>query len=85
MRGRLVRAGVGLALLLVVAFGMVAPPERCPAVSAAELRRSAQSAVDWFVRNQQPNGAWLYLYSADTDTAPAEYNVVRHTGAVMGL
>jgi small neutral amino acid transporter SnatA (MarC family) len=85
MRGRLLRAGLGLALLLVVAFGVVAPPERCPSVSAADLRRSAQSAVDWFVRNQQPNGAWLYLYSADTDTAPAEYNVVRHTGAVMGL
>jgi small neutral amino acid transporter SnatA (MarC family) len=85
MRGRLLRAGLGLALLTVIAFGVVAPPERCPSVSAAELTRSAQGAVEWFVRNQQPNGAWLYLYFADTDTAPAEYNVVRHTGAVMGL
>ena len=82
---RLWRAGLVLTLLLVVSFGVVAPPERCPAVSAPELRRSAQSAVDWFVRNQHSDGTWLYLYNADDDTAAAEYNVIRHTGAAMGL
>src|SRR5215217_8334545 len=79
------RAGLGLALLIVLAFGVVAPPERCPSVSVLELQRSAQSAVDWFVRNQKPDGTWLYLYDADRDSAASEYNVVRHTGAAMGL
>src|SRR5829696_532315 len=79
------RAGLGLALLIVLAFGVVAPPERCPSVSAVELQRSAQSAVDWFVRNQRPDGTWLYLYDADEDSTPSEYNVVRHAGATMGL
>jgi small neutral amino acid transporter SnatA (MarC family) len=74
-----------VAALLVVSLGVVAPPERCPSVSAAELRRSAQSAVDWFVRNQKPDGSWLYLYDADQDASAAEYNEVRHVGATMGL
>ena len=39
-------AALVLGVLLVVAFGVIAPPERCPSVSAADLERSTQSAVD---------------------------------------
>jgi small neutral amino acid transporter SnatA (MarC family) len=81
----LARAGVSLALIVVFAFGAEAPPERCPSVSVAELRRSAQASVDWFVRNQRPGGSWLYQYDKDTDTTAAEYNPVRHAGVTMGL
>ena len=49
---RVWRAGLTLALLLVLVFAVGAPPERCPTASPEELRRSAQAAVDWFVRNQ---------------------------------
>ncbi len=79
------RAGVSLALVIVFAFGVVAPPERCPSVTPAELHRSAQAAADWFVRNQKADGTWLYLYDADTDSTPPDYNLVRHAGATMGL
>jgi small neutral amino acid transporter SnatA (MarC family) len=82
---RVRRAGLVLAVLLIVSFGVVAPPERCPSVSTVDLQRSAQSAVDWFVRNQRPDGTWLYLYDADEDATPSEYNEVRHAGAAMGL
>jgi small neutral amino acid transporter SnatA (MarC family) len=85
MRARVWRTGLVLVALLAFSFGIAAPPERCPSVSAAELQRSAQSAVDWFVRNQRADGTWLYLYDAETDTAPDEYNVVRHAGVTMGL
>ncbi len=80
-------AGLSLALLVVLAFGVVAPPEHCPPARPGELRASAQAAVDWFARNQNPDGSWLYEYNADSDTvsAPAEYNWVRHAGATMGL
>jgi small neutral amino acid transporter SnatA (MarC family) len=82
---RVWRAGLSLALLLVVAFVVVAPPERCPSVTAAELRASAQSAVAWFVRNQEADGTWLYLYDAGEDSTSPEYNSVRHAGVTMGL
>jgi small neutral amino acid transporter SnatA (MarC family) len=86
----LARAGLSLALLaliLVFTFGVAAPPEHCPTAAPSELRRSAQASVDWFVRNQNPEGSWLYEYNADTNTtsAPADYNWVRHAGATMGL
>jgi small neutral amino acid transporter SnatA (MarC family) len=82
---RLWRAGLTLVLLVAFAFAVVAPPERCPSVSADELRRSAQATVDWFVRNQGTDGTWLYLYDADDDSTPSEYNEVRHAGVTMGL
>ena len=83
----LARAGLALALILVFAFGVAAPPEHCPSVAPAELQRSAQASVDWFVRNQNPDGSWLYEYDADANTTsvPADYNWVRHAGATMGL
>ena len=79
------RAGLSLALLLVFAFGVGAPPEHCPSVSPAELRQSSQAAVDWLVRNQNPYGSWLYDYNADTDLAKPEYNPVRHSGVILSL
>jgi small neutral amino acid transporter SnatA (MarC family) len=82
---RVWRAGLSLALLVAVPFVIVAPPERCPSVTAGELRHSAQAAVDWFARNQRTDGTWLYLYDARDDSTPSEYNSVRHAGATMGL
>jgi small neutral amino acid transporter SnatA (MarC family) len=78
-------AGLSLALLLALAFAVVAPPEHCPSVTTGELRRSTQATVDWFVRNQGADGAWLYLYDADDDSTASEYNEVRHAGVTMGL
>jgi small neutral amino acid transporter SnatA (MarC family) len=78
-------AGLVLALCLAGSFAVVAPPERCPSVSPEALRRAARASVDWLVRNQKPDGTWLYLYEAGDDSAAPEYNVVRHTGAAMGL
>ena len=74
-----------LALLIAVAFTVVAPPERCPPVTAGRLQSSAQATVDWFVRNQRTGGTWLYLYDADDDSISPEYNEVRHAGVTMGL
>lgn len=82
---RVWRAGLSLALLLALVFTVGAPPERCPSVTAPELRRSAQSTVDWFVRNQETDGSWLYSYDADDNSIPFEYNEVRHAGVTMGL
>jgi small neutral amino acid transporter SnatA (MarC family) len=83
---RVALAGLSFLGAGVLAFGVMAPPERCPTVTAPELRASATEAVDWFVRNQKPDGTWLYHYDAQADHEfDDEYEVVRHAGAVMGL
>jgi hypothetical protein len=82
---RMAFVALAFACVAVAVFGVLSPPEHCPPVSAADLRASATETVDWFRRNQEPDGTWLYLYDAETDTAAADYNVVRHMGAGMGL
>ena len=82
---RVALAALAFAGVAVAVFGVLSPPEHCPAVDAAELRASATETVDWFTRNQEADGTWLYLYNAERDTAAADYNVVRHMGAGMGL
>jgi hypothetical protein len=76
---------VAALVAFAVAFGAIAPPERCPAVSVASVRGAAQLTVGWFERNQRDDGSWLYEYSTRTGRETPEYNVVRHAGAVMGL
>ncbi len=82
---RVLLATVGLVVAAVVAFGVLAPPEHCPEVSAAALTDRATAAVDWFTRNQLDDGTWLYEYDAEADRDLGSYNIVRHAGAIMGL
>ncbi|HKA85401.1 MAG TPA: hypothetical protein VKD21_16130, partial [Acidimicrobiales bacterium] len=82
---RVALAALAFGGIAVAVFGVLSPPERCPAVDAAGLRAAATETVDWFARNQEGDGRWLYLYDADHDAAAADYNVVRHMGAGMGL
>ncbi|MDY7106172.1 MAG: hypothetical protein S0880_33745, partial [Actinomycetota bacterium] len=73
-------------VLAVVALRLLAvPPERCPPSDAETLTASADAAVDWMVRNQEPDGRWLYTYDADAGEAVDDYNVVRHAGVMMSL
>ncbi len=69
----------------VVAFGVGAPPERCPDITAADADRAAAAAVAWIVDNQQPDGTWLYEYDRADDVAIDDYNIVRHAGVMSAL
>ncbi len=85
MRRRIALAAVGIAAAIAAVFGVLAPPEDCPSVTVPALQESAAQTVDWFARNQNADGTWLYLYQADTATVPVDYNVVRHMGVQMSL
>lgn len=89
MAGRAVRragiAAVGLAATAVGVFAVLAPPEHCPDYTASELRASAAEAAGWFARNQHDDGRWTYLYDAEADEAPNDYNAIRHAGVMMSL
>jgi small neutral amino acid transporter SnatA (MarC family) len=74
-----------LLVTAALAFGVGAPPERCPSITAAELEEAAAETVAWFGRNQEADGRWLYSYHAGRDVVFPDYNVVRHAGVTMGL
>ena len=86
LRRRLAAALLALGGAAVALFGVLAPPEECPDVSAEQLREAADETVSWFVRNQNPDGTWLYLWDERANAEGDEtYNGVRHAGAIMGL
>jgi small neutral amino acid transporter SnatA (MarC family) len=68
-----------------LAFGVAAPPERCPEIDAASTRSAAEAAVGWLVDNQLDDGRYLYEYDRTTDTVSDDYNVVRHAGVMSSL
>jgi hypothetical protein len=63
----------------------VVPPESCGRTNAASLDAAAREATAWIIRNQQPDGAYTYLYYPEQDVIPNEYNIVRHAGVTMSL
>jgi len=63
----------------------VVPPESCGKTGAASLDAAAREATAWILRNQQPDGAYTYLYYPDQDVVPNDYNIVRHAGVTMSL
>jgi hypothetical protein len=78
----------GLLVWAVVLGGVrlfVLQPEQCGEPTAASLRAAAGRATDWLVRNQNPDGTWLYRYDRDADRDLGDYNVVRHAGVIMSL
>jgi multiple antibiotic resistance protein len=86
-RRRVLFGATGLVIAAVVTFGALAPPEHCPQPTAASIDSATDAAVQWFVRNQRPDGTWLYQYDRATaaEVTSEPYNLVRHAGAIMGL
>ena len=84
--GRRLSATGGLLLgAAALAFGVAAPPERCPEITADETRAAAAAAVDWIVDNQHDDGMWLYEYDRHTDIVSDDYNEIRHAGVMTSL
>ncbi|MFP3902391.1 MAG: hypothetical protein ACLFXM_16160, partial [Acidimicrobiia bacterium] len=68
-----------------IARGVVALPEHCPPVTAADARAGAVEAVGWMQRNQRPDGRWVYRYDREADAVDLRSHVVRHSGVAMSL
>jgi hypothetical protein len=64
---------------------VVVPPESCGDVEPAAARDSALRAGAWLVRNQLPDGQYLYEWLEETDQPTTAYNIVRHAGVTMSL
>jgi hypothetical protein len=79
--GQFVIWGVGFALLRV----FVVPAERCPSVDAGAVRGAIDGAVSWLVRNQQPDGRFLYGYYRGERRVSREYSDARHGGVLFVL
>ncbi len=88
MNGTGRRIGVALGVTVVagaLAFGVAAPPERCPDLTIERVETAAHDAAHWLIDNQQPDGTWLYEYDRSADVATDDYNVVRHAGVMSSL
>lgn len=85
VRNRVALHAASVAGAAVLVFAIAAPPEHCPAVTVDDLRDAATETVDWFVRNQDDTGRWLYEYDREGGPVDAGYNEVRHAGATSGL
>ena len=75
----------GWVALLVVLRLVVIPAESSELRQPEELRASSTAAREWIERNLQPDGRYLYVYDADLDDVPNDYNEVRHAGVTMAL
>lgn len=66
-------------------FGIGAPPEDCPSVSASDVQVAAEAAANWMIDNQEADGTWLYEYDRVAAAASDDYNIVRHAGVMSSL
>jgi hypothetical protein len=73
------------ALVLGLARGVVALPERCRPVTEGDAHAAAVEAVAWMERNQRPDGRWVYRYDREDDVVDLQSHVVRHSGVAMSL
>jgi len=71
--------------VLVALRLLVLQPERCGDATEAEVTAAAASTVNWLIRNQGPEGTWLYRYEAETDDDLGGYNLSRHAGVTFSL
>jgi hypothetical protein len=63
----------------------VVPPESCGDERVESIETAAVQAKDWLVRNQEPDGRYLYEYDAESDRVIPAYSEVRHAGVTMSL
>ena len=68
-----------------VAWGLVARPERCGAVTVQRVEAAATEAVGWFERNQLGDGRWTYGYDRDRDVVDRQPHDTRHSGVLLSL
>ncbi len=83
--GRVAVLAVVWTAVLLVTRVAGAPAERCPPSDPATLRHGVDEALDWFTRNQKPDGSWLFRYDAAAGRDLGGYDVVHHAGAVSAL
>ena len=79
-----VAAGLTLAGGAIL-FGVAAPPENCPPITAEQTHAAAMLATDWIVDNQTDDGRWLYEYDRVREHVSPDYNEVRHAGVMSSL
>ena len=80
---------LGLALgvwaVMIGARLAVVLPQDCGDRETHEWSAASAAAGEWIERALQPDGSYVYVYDADTDSLPDDYNEVRHAGVTMAL
>jgi hypothetical protein len=78
------RGGAAAVLVLAGARVGVAPAERCPEVSMADVEAAAAGALGWLAANQGDDGRFTYL-ADESGRDLGGYSSVRHAGVLLSL
>ena len=81
----LVGLAFGIWTAMIVSRLVVVLPQECGDSEPHEWRSASASAGEWIERANRFGGKYVYVYNAETDTTPADYNEVRHAGVTMAL
>jgi hypothetical protein len=81
----LIRQAVVWGVVVAVLRLVVVPPESCPSVGPAAVRRAMSEGAAWLTRGQRADGRFLYGYFVDRDEVSSGYNVTRHAGVLDAL
>ncbi|NIR42227.1 MAG: hypothetical protein GWN79_29190, partial [Actinobacteria bacterium] len=78
--GRRIAIGVAGWLATIGGVALAVHPERCGSPRGAEMRASAELAVEWFAANLDPDGRFVYRWDRERAMREPGYNDVRHAG-----
>lgn len=60
-------------------------PGGCGDLDPGAWREGSIAAGQWIQRALRPDGSYVYIYDAERDSTPDDYNEVRHAGVTMAL
>lgn len=83
--GRRIAIGVAGWLATIGGVALAVHPERCGSPRGAEMRASAELAVEWFAANLDPDGRFVYRWDRERAMREPGYNDVRHAGVLWSL
>ena len=77
--------GLGVVSVMLGVRLLAIAPGACGNPNPIAWRESSVAAGEWMQRALRADGSYVYIYDAENDATPDDYNEVRHAGVTMAL